>query len=359
MLGSAMGPGREPPRELLVHSLRPENLATPIEWFDRLTIPNDVFFVRSHFGAPSARGPFRLRVEGLVSRPLDLGLDEIQAMPQTEVTAVLQCSGNGRALQEPRVPGIQWVHGAMGQAAWSGVRLADLLERAGIAPEAAHVALDGRDVAPTPATPAFERSIPRERALDPTTLVALRMNGEPLTLSHGAPLRLVVPGWAGNHWVKWLSAIRPQADVRGGFFMQTAYRLPKEPVAPGAAVPSENTVPVTTFPVKSIIARPTDGSHTARGVQEIAGVAFSGDARIDRVEVSLDGGGSWRRADLEGPAGIGRWQVFRLRFEARPGTLRAVVRAIDAKGAMQPEHAQWNPSGYFWNGWHSVTWQVA
>ncbi len=359
VLGGLVGRAHEPSRELLVHSLRPENLATPIEWFDRAITPTDVFFVRSHFGAPSARGKLGLRVDGLVSRSLDLSLDDLAALPQADVTAVLQCAGNGRALHEPRVPGIQWVHGAMGQATWSGVRLRDLLDRAGIASAAAHVALDARDVAPTPTTPAFERSIPRERALDPTTLVALRMNGEPLTLAHGAPLRLVLPGWAGNHWVKWLRAIRPQAEPTGGFFMQTAYRLPREPVEPGAAVPPESTVPVTTFPIKSIIARPTDGSMVPRGTQEVVGVAFSGEASIARVELSLDGGASWRPAALEGPGGVGRWQVFRLRFEAQPGTMRAVVRAIDAQGAVQPERAQWNPSGYFWNGWHSVKWNVA
>jgi len=362
LVGRAAAAGKAsmtPSRELLVHSLRPENLATPIEWFDRPITPTDVFFVRSHFGAPAPPVAPRLRVDGLVGRALDLGPTEIDAMPQVTLTAVLQCAGNGRALHEPRVPGVQWVHGAMGQATWTGVRLGDLLERAGISSDAAHVAFEGRDLAPTPATPAFHRSIPLERAADPSTLVASRMNGEPLTPAHGAPLRLVAPGWAGNHWVKWLTAIRVQREETSGFFMQTAYRLPRSPVEPGAAVPPESTVPVTTFPLKSIIARPVDGSRLPRGLQEVVGVAFSGEAAIARVEVSTDAGRSWNEATLEDEPAPGRWQVFRLRFEARPGSIRAVARAVDARGVVQPERATWNPSGYFWNGWHAVTWAVA
>ena len=346
------------PRSLLVHTLRPENLATPIEWFDQLLTPTDVFFVRSHFGAPAVVREARLRVEGLVDRPLDLGLAEVQKLPQVTLTAVAQCAGNGRALMEPRVPGVQWVHGAMGQAAWTGVRLRDLLERAGIAGGAAHVGLEGMDVPPKPSVPAFARSLPIERARDETTLVALSMNGEPLTHAHGAPFRLVVPGWSANHWMKWLSVVRAQESESPGFYMQTGYRFPRAPVEPGAVVAPENMAPVTTFPVKSVIARPLAGSRRPRGRQEIAGVAFSGQAAIRRVEVSVDDGATWSDAALEGEPGIGRWQVFRYRFDARPGRVRATARATDARGSVQPARPVWNPSGYFWNAWHTVEWEV-
>lgn len=345
---------------LLVHLSRPQDLATPTEIFDRLITPVPVFFVRSHFGPPALHEHRRLRVSGLVGRPLDLGVQDLRRFEEVTVTAVLQCSGNGRALHEPRVPGVQWVHGAMGQAVWTGVRLADVLTQAGIAEGAAHVRLAGADLPPKPAVPGFIRGIPIARALDPTTLLAYRMNGEPLTLAHGAPLRLIVPGWSGNHWVKWLTDIHVQEDEVGGYFMKTAYRLPKHPVEPGAAVPPEETEPVTVFPVKSIIARPADGARATVGPQEIVGVAFSGEAAIRRVEVSLDGGATWAEAALEGAAGPGRWQVFRWAFSARlPGHFRAVARATDARGATQPEKAAWNPSGYFWNGWHSVSWEVS
>ena len=348
----------EPSHALLVHSLRPENLATPIGWFDRLITPNDVFFVRSHFGAPMVVRDGRLRIEGLVRGPLDLGVADLEAMPQTTITAVLQCAGNGRALMDPRVPGVQWEHGAMGQAAWTGVRLRDLLDRAGVAAEALHVGIEGADRSPSMSVPSFRRSIPIARATDPTTLVALRMNGEPLAHQHGAPFRLVVPGWAGNHWMKWLAVIRPQEAEAQGFYMQTGYRVPKTPVEPGSTVPPENTVPVAVLPVRSVIARPTAGERRPRGAQEIAGVAFSGEAAIARVEVSLDRGVTWKKAALEGEAGVGRWQVFRYGFKAGPGMQHALARATDAKGNVQPQRAAWNPSGYHWNAWHYVKWEV-
>jgi sulfite oxidase len=347
-----------PSHSLLVQSLRPENLATPTEWFDRLLIPNDVFFVRSHFGAPAILRNPRLRVEGLVGKTLDLGTSDLEALPQATVTSVLQCAGNGRALQDPRVPGVQWVHGAMGQATWTGVRLRDLLERAAVAKDAAHIGIRGADLPPKPSVPAFHRSIPVERALDPDSLVALRMNGEPLPHAHGGPFRLVLPGWSGNHWMKWLASITAQRQEESGFYMQTAYRLPRAPVTPGAAVPPEETKPVTIFPVKSVIARPAQGSRQPRGRQEVVGVAFSGEAPLRKVEVSLDGGRSWSKAKLEGAPGVGRWQVFRFHFDSPAGRARATARASDARGSVQPEHATWNPSGYFWNGWHSVEWEV-
>jgi len=258
------------------------------------------------------------------------------------------------------VPGLQWDQGAMGQATFTGVRLKDVLAKAGIAKEALHVRMAGADAPPKPATPAFLRSIPIERAMDPNTLLAYRMNGEDLTLAHGAPLRLVVPGWAGDHWVKWLTSVRAQKEEADGFFMKTAYRMPTEPVEPGSAVPPEKMKPASTFPVKSVIARPGPGAGKRPvGPQEVVGIAFSGVAPIASVEVSLDGGKTFARALLEGEAGPGRAQVFRFRFDqATPGHVRAIVRAKDKKGNEQPESPAWNPSGYFWNGWHAAEWEV-
>jgi DMSO/TMAO reductase YedYZ molybdopterin-dependent catalytic subunit len=345
---------------LILHSPRPQDLATPTAAFDRLITPVPVFFVRSHFGPPALDESRRLHVSGMVERKLDLSVKDLRRFEEVTVTAVLQCAGNGRALHEPRVPGVQWVHGAMGQAAWTGVRLADVLKAAGLTPEAAQVRLAGADLPPKPTVPGFIRGIPIARALDPTTLLAYRMNGEPLTLAHGAPLRLVVPGWSGNHWIKWLTDIRIQKDEVEGFFSQTGYRLPKQPVAPGAVVPAEQTQPVTFFPVKSVIATPAEGDLSKMGPQAIVGVAFSGEAAIQGVEVSVDGGASWAKATLEGEAGPGRWQVFRYGFSPKsPGKYRAIARATDAHGITQPEKAAWNPSGYFWNAWHSVTWEVS
>jgi DMSO/TMAO reductase YedYZ molybdopterin-dependent catalytic subunit len=231
------------------------------------------------------------------------------------------------------VPGLPWEHGAVGQARWTGVRLCDLLEAAGIAESAAHVHLSGAD-APPPNAPAYRRSIPLARALDPTTLVASRMNGAPLSLAHGAPLRLIVPGWSGNHWVKWLAHIDLYEEPATGFFMDDTYRVHEEPV--------------TVFPVRSIIAR--------CDAHEIAGVAFSGAAAIAHVDIQLDG--TWHRAVLHGEGGAGRWQTFRLAIDAGAGSHTAIARATDATGAVQPEHAAWNANGYHYNAWHRVTWET-
>jgi len=185
------------------------------------------------------------------------------------------------------------------------------------------------------------------------------MNGEELTLAHGAPLRLVVPGWAGDHWVKWLTHLAVQKDEATGFYMTTAYRMPITPVEPGATVPPEKMRPATTFPIKSLIATPADGGRSPRGTQRVAGVACSGEAPIAKVEVSLDDGKTWSVAKLEGEPGIGCWNVFRLDIDRKePGIVRAIARATDRKGTVQPERAAWNPSGYFWNGWHAVSWEV-
>jgi sulfite oxidase len=342
---------------LLQHTL--QNLGTSTELFDRLIIPTNMFFVRSHFGPPMLDPARRLRISGMVDRPRDFAPNDLRKFKETTITTVLQCAGNGRALHRPRVPGIQWIHGAMGQATFTGVRLADVLREAGVSKDTAHVQLAGADLAPKPTVPAFIRSIPIARALDPSTLIAYRMNGEPLTLEHGAPLRLVVPGWAGDHWIKWLTDIKLQREEADGFYMKTGYRMPKQPVEPGAAVPPENMAPLTTFPVKSVIGRPTNGARAKVGPQEVVGVAFSGEAALTRVEVSIDGGTNFTEAKLEGEPGVGRWQVFRYSFTAsKPGSYQAKARATDAKGNTQPETPAWNPSGYFWNGLHDVRWEV-
>ncbi len=338
----------------------PQDLETPLAYFDRLVTPTEAFFVRSHFGPPSLDRSRTLSVDGLVKRTQSLTTDEMKEIwKETTVTAVLQCAGNGRGFQSPKVPGVQWGHGAMGQAVFGGVPLRTLLERGGVAPDAAFVRIVGADAPPKPQVPAFVRSIPMARAMDPSTLVAWSMNGEPLSLAHGAPLRLVVPGWAGDHWVKWLVHVSAQKEEADGFFMRTAYKLPTEPTAPGATVPPEKMRSLTTLPVKSVIAKPADGGKAAPGAQEIAGCAFSGEAPIDKVEISIDDAKTWTAAKLEGEPGAGRWVVFRHRFDAQKGRVTALARATDKKGNVQPRTAAWNPSGYFFNAWHTATWEVA
>ncbi len=352
--------GRAWGADLLELGASPQQLETPLEAFDRLHTPTEVFFVRSHFGPPALRADRALEITGLVGTSLSLTPDDLRAMPSATVTAVLICAGAGRSLYEPRVPGVQWGHGAMGQAEWRGVRLADLLAKAGVAKEAKHVGLRGADLPPMPTTPPFYRSMPIARALDPDTLVAYEMNGAPLPLSHGGPLRLVVPGWAADNWTKWLVELELQKDEEPGFYMQTAYRMPNTPVHPGESAAPESTHPVHEFPVKSVIARPADGARLARGRSEVVGVAFSGHAGIDRVDVSADDGRTWTGAKLEGEAGLGRWQVFRASLDLeKRGDASVLARATDAAGNVQPRTPTWNPSGYFWNGWHRVSLEVA
>ena len=275
-LAAALGAPRLGRADELLPLLRrvgsPQDLETPLSYFDRLITPTEAFFVRSHFGPPSLDRSRTLMIDGLVKRTQSLTTDELKdVFKETTVTAVLQCAGNGRGLHAPKVPGVQWGQGAMGQATFTGVRLRDLLDRSGVAPDAAHVRIAGADAPPKPSVPAFVRSIPIARAYDPSTIVAWAMNGEPLSLAHGAPLRLVVPGWAGDHWVKWLVHVSAQREEESGFFMKTAYRIPIEPVEPGATVPPEKLRSLTTLPVKAVIAKPADGAKTAPGAQEIAG----------------------------------------------------------------------------------------
>jgi sulfite oxidase len=312
---------------------------TPTEMMNRLLTPTDAFFVRSHHDPPTLDRQRPVTVDGMAAEPATFTVDDLKKrFREVTITAVLQCAGNGRAFHSPKVPGIQWTHGAMGQATFTGVRLRDVLKSVAPARAASHVHLLGADAD-------YLRSLPIDRAFDPTTLIAYRMNGEELTLDHGAPLRLVVPGWAGNHWMKWLTKITLASQEAGGFYMEQAYRL--------------GTKPATTFPIKSIIASPSDNARLAKGQNEIVGVALSGEAAIAKVEVSLDGGTTWNEAEVEGDCAAGRWNVFRFSFNAeQTGTIRAIARATDGIGNVQPAEATWNPAGYFWNAQHAVTFEI-
>ena len=338
---------------MIVRSSRPLDLESPVEVFDQFLTPNDLFFVRSHFGSPAVTlGPWRLEVRGLVRQPIALGLDDLAAMEQVEAPAVLQCAGNGRANFQPTIPGVGWDRGAVGNAEWSGVRLADLLRRAGLEPGDGHVHLLGADAPPSIKTPAYLRSIPIARAMEPDVLVATRMNGEPLPVLHGGPIRLVVPGWAGNHWLKWLRTISVAREEAPGTYQQAGYRMPKVPAPPGAVLKPDDLVPVTTMPIKSLIARPTAGARlAASGPIEVRGVAWTGEGHVTKVEVAIGPDGPWHPADFLNEPLPGSWRLWRWDWEgARPGRARLRVRATDSNGRVQPEASPWNKSGYLWNG---------
>ncbi len=345
---------------LIVRLSRPQDLETPVEYLDTSITPNPVFFVRSHFGPPAiTKEEWRLEFGGLVDNSRSLNLDDLRKFEIVSLPATLQCSGNGRAFFHPTVPGVQWYRGAVGNALWRGVRLRDVLKSIGTKSAARHMQMRGYDSAPMPTTPSFTRSIPIERALDPSTLLAFEMNGEPLPLLHGGPLRLVVPGWAGDHWYKWLRRIDLQEKEADGFYMQTAYRMPVQPI-PSNNAASAPEIPVTVNPVKSLIARPLEGSVMLPGDHLVSGIAFTGVGHVVNVEVSLDGGGSWNRAELEGKESEGAWQLWRYRWQASAkGAYAIAARATDSAGRVQPEVTSWNHGGYLWNGIDQVHCEIA
>ncbi len=343
---------------LIIRNRRPLDAETPVEAFATWRTPTGQFFVRSHFGEPAVGlRPWTLRIDGLVERPEEYRIDALGRYGTVERPAVLQCAGNGRAFFRPIIPGVGWERGAVGNAEWAGVRLRDVLTAAGLKPGAAHVHFEGADAPPNPKTPAYLRSLPLERALHPDTMLATRMNGEPLPVRHGGPVRLIVPGWTGNHWIKWIRTIHISDVEAPGFYQQTGYRMPREPLPPGVTPKPEDLIPVQEMNVKSLIARPTRDAVIGAGPFEALGVAWTGAGRVRVVEVSVDGG-PWTAAALEGPDVEGSWRTWRLPLTLQPGAHRLAVRATDDAGRVQPEVSPWNKSGYLWNGVETLAFEV-
>ncbi len=346
-------------RGLITRVARPYDAETEVSVFETWITPTDKFFVRSHFGPPDPKtadpAAWRLRVSGLVEHQLELSLPDLWRLEEVTVAAVLQCSGNGRAFHRPRTSGVQWERGAVGNARWTGVRLRDVLNLAGIKAEGKHLHLLGTDRPVDDKTPLFHRSIPLEKALHPDTLLAYRMNGEPLPLLHGAPLRLVTPGWMADACVKWLTDLTVSEAEPQGYFMQTAYRRPSSPIRPGEMPPPEQMEPVTAMVVKSLITSPREGQRLRAGTVTVRGVAWTGEGRISTVHVSADEGRTWVSCRLLGedlPYAWRQWECVIPIIAA--GTVTLVSRAQDDHGHIQPERALWNPGGFLWNGWDRV-----
>lgn len=342
---------------------RPANYESTRNTFTTRITPLERFYIRNHFDLPpgdtkTIAKDWTLELRGMVAKPQRFTLSDLEQLKQTTIEAVLQCAGNGRGLFTPRVPGVQWRYGAMGNAEWTGVRLADLLAITKVDERGKHLELRGLDRPVIEATPPFIRGIPIEKALHPDTLVALRMNGKPLSLQHGFPARLVVPGWVGDDWMKWLSTIDVRVDEPTAFFYATGYRFPTTPGAPGAAVPPAQMKPMTKLVVKSQLANVDDGDVLAPGKQELIGVAFSGEARIKTVEITVDGGTSWQPAALDAHDSDYGFRMFRHAWDAKPGKVAIAARATDTAGATQPTKPVWNPSGYLYNAIEFVTVEV-
>jgi len=353
----AVAPGKE---KLIVRSLRPPDYETPVALLDSWLTPVEHFYVRSHMPTPPGldAATWTLQIEGEVNTPVSLTLDELRKMPAATVTTVLECAGNGRAFFDPPVAGIQWGKGAVGNARWTGVRLADLLKRAGIRSTGLFVTMNGADRG-LGAQPDFVRQLPIAKAMHPDTIVAYEMNGQPIIPVHGFPLRAIVPGWEGAYSIKWLTTLRVIDREFDGFWVATGYRYPIRHVAPGAAVDPKDMAPLTGLVVKSLITKPLDTSTMAPGKIDVAGFAWAGETDIARVDMSTDHGATWQPARLVGDRSKYAWRRFEYVFEARqPQSYLIMSRATDASGRTQPMMPPWNPSGYLWNAPDSVRIEV-
>jgi sulfite oxidase len=338
--------------DLVVHQEEPFNAETgPAALAEGPVTATDAFYVRGHAAVPEIDpAAWRLRVRGLVARELDLSLTTLrEAFREREVTATLQCAGNRRAglIAIREIPGeAPWGPGATGTATWTGVALADVLALSGPLPEAVHVGFEGADLC-TSATPAqrFGGSIPLEKACRHEVLLAWGMNGEPLPLVHGAPLRVVVPGYIGARSVKWLERIEVRSKPWQGYFQQVVYRLLPEDGTPGPGV----GMPLGLVALNSDVLSPADGETVAAGPVEVRGYAFAGGERhVARVDVSVDGAASWSQAELLEDLGPWAWRHWRITVHLGPGEHEIVVRAWDSSAATQPEDdaSLWNPKGY-------------
>ncbi len=354
-------PGKHP--EFIFHSTRPLNGGTPPGLLRETFItPQDRFYIRNHGNIPQVdAGPFRLTVEGLLERPLALTLDELtSSFPIKKILATLQCAGNRRSelmAVEP-IPGeTAWGAEAIGTAHWTGVSLFDVLQKAGIKPEAKHVALSGLDdIEKEGQDFQFGGSIPIRKAADPEVLLAFEINGETLPPVHGYPLRLVVPGYIGARSVKWLSRITLQAEPSTNYYQAKAYRL-FPPETRRENVVWETGIELGEFSVNTVICKPGDGERIPAGRVLVQGYALAGGGRtIQRVDLCINGS-NWQTADLGKDGDRWTWRFWEKEVELKPGQNEITARGWDSATNTQPEDAStiWNFKGYMNNAWHRVT----
>jgi DMSO/TMAO reductase YedYZ molybdopterin-dependent catalytic subunit len=353
--------------EMMLVRSRPPLLETPFTVFDHgVFTPNDRFFVRWHLADIPSRvdgRAFRVRVHGQVARELDLGLEDLMnGFERVELAAVNQCAGNSRGFFKPRVAGGEWGHGAMGNALWSGVRLKDVLDRAGVKAGAVQVRFNGLDAGVIPATPDFIKSLAVDHARDGEVMLAFGMNREPLPWLNGFPLRLIVPGWYSTYWVKMLNEIEVIDTSDQNFWMAKAYQIPDTPhasVAPGQT--GFKTVAINRMVPRSFFTNLADGAvFDATKNRIVRGIAFGGDTGVRQVLFSSDNGASWTPAKLGrdfGKYSFRRWETHFLPRHGGKYVLK--VKAVNNNGVAQPDEPNWNPGGYMRNVVESVTVVVA
>ncbi len=331
---------------------RPPQLETPLRIFRQDITPNEYFFVRWHLSNILTRidiDTFRLYISGAVDKPLALSMNDLKTkFTPDSVIAVGVCAGNSRSTFNPKVPGSQWRNGGMGNAKWKGVKLKDILAMAGVKNGAIDVSFQGLDKAPLPATPAFIKSLGIDHATDGEVMVAYEMNGQPLPMLNGYPLKLIVPGWYATYWVGSLSNINVLADTFHGFWMEKAYQITKEPsLSESPDSLAKTTWPVTKLNLHSIFVEPdADDKVTANKPCLVEGLVFSDGTGIRKVELSFDDGKTWVDTKLNPELGKYSWR--RWKYDWTPlvkGVYHLCVRATDQNGHTQPGK-QWNRSGY-------------
>ena len=353
-------------KPLLTYSDRPPLLETPREVFSKAITPNDEFFVRWHLPEIPTyidTETYTLNINGLVNQEISLTLKDLKEnFEQVEVTAVLQCGGNSRSAFKPQAGGIQWGSGAMGCAAWKGVRLRDILNRAGLQKEAHWIGFNGKDNAAYYESPSFIRELEISE-LDDHVIVAYEMNGEDLPYLNGFPLRLVIPGYYSDSWVKMLSNVTVTKEYKNLFFMDVAYRVPDNDCE--CEDPNDKakvTKPITHMNVKSVIGYPTNETivhHNSHVV--VRGVAWDDGHGIKNVFISTDEGKTWQASVLDEDAGRYAYKAFRFSFKpTKYGKTTVMAKAVNRLGQEQPlaKDIQWNHGGYKYNGIDTVTFEV-
>ncbi|CTQ33264.1 sulfite oxidase [Jannaschia rubra] len=351
---------------LILMNDRPLNAETPAHLLDADVTPYEHFFVRNNGLVPdtaldqNAEG-WTLTIDGEVDTPLELSIDDLRERFEVVTRRlVVECGGNGRAFFQPGASGNQWTTGAVGCADWTGVRLRDVLNAAGVKDSAVYTAHYGNDphLSGDPDKNPISRGVPIEKALTEDGLIAWEMNGEPIPAIHGFPLRVIIPGYPGSASQKYLNRIWIRDQVHDGAKMTGySYRLPAYPVAPGTEVPEEDMVIMTDMPVKSLITFPQTGSETPAGAPtEVRGHAWAGSGDIASVDVSIDFGQTWIPASLDPPKNRFAWQRFRADVTLpEAGYYEVWARATDMAGVAQPPVVPgWNPRGYGNNMQHRI-----
>ena len=350
---------------LTLLNARPVNMETPAHLLDDAITPAHRLFVRNNGHLPDydehPEASWTLTIDGEVTTPLNLSIADLKRDFEVVRKQIwIECGGNGRKFYEPGASGNQWSLGAIGCPIWTGVRLKDVLERAGVKDNAVYTAHHSIDthLSGDPDKAPISRGVPIAKALDENCLIVFEMNGAPLPVLNGFPLRLIVPGWPGSCSQKWLKRIQIRDRIHDGTKMTgAAYRMPAYPVSPGTEVPKEDMVIIHELPVKSLITSPVTGARAPVGEPiEVRGHAWSGEGDVVALEVSVDFGASWQKATLDAPANKYAWQQWRadLTFE-KAGYYEVWARATDRTGKRQPSVVPgWNPKGYLNNMQHRV-----